>query len=250
MRNTYFQFKLFRVDQDLCALKVCTDACIQGAATGAWLRDHLKADRGASGLRVLDIGTGTGLLSLMIAQALPAAALDAVELDPHAAQQAGKNFSRSPWSGRLKLFEADIRNFAPERDYHAVICNPPFYENDLKSGDPGKDVAKHAVALNFTTLLEVFGHLVHREGYFSVMLPFARFQGWQVMARAAGFYPRYLLEVSQSPAHGSFRTIGIFQRGGEQSVDTERLCIVDAAGKYTPEARRLLGDYYLYFPGD
>lgn len=249
MGNTYFQFKQFRIDQDLCALKVCTDACIQGAATAAWLGEHLHADGSASGLRVLDIGAGTGLLSLMLAQMLPDAAVDAVELDPQAALQARENFSRSSWAGRMALIEADIRDFRTGHPYEVIICNPPFYENDLKSGDPGKDAAKHAVSLNHTALLEALGRLLKGDGVFSVMLPSGSFAGWIEKARTAGFYPRYLLDLRQSPAHRPFRTIGIFQRK-EGATRRQSFCVRDEGGKYTPEARQLLGDYYLYFPGD
>jgi len=249
MRNTYFQFQQFRVDQDRCALRVCTDACIQGAATGQWLREHLDMEPQKRGTRVLDIGTGTGLLSLMMAQVLPGALIEAVELDPDAAVQAGENFSRSPWAGRLKLIQTDIRDFLTTAPYDVIICNPPFYENDLRSGDISKDVAKHALALSFTALAEALDRLGASDGFFSVMLPYGRFQRWEQKALAAGFFPRYLLDVSQSPAHGIFRTIGIFGRGKGVAA-REHLVIRDAAGKYTSGVRRLLGDYYLYFPGD
>ena len=126
MGNQYFQFKRFTVQQAGSAMKVCTDACIQGAFTAAYIREQLP---GAS--PVLDIGAGTGLLSLMLAQS-GNGTIDAVELDAAAAQQAAENFAASPWSERLRVFHTDIAHFNPAQRYPFIITNPPFFDNDLQ----------------------------------------------------------------------------------------------------------------------
>ncbi|MEP7128610.1 MAG: methyltransferase, partial [Chitinophagales bacterium] len=137
MSNTYFQFKQFRIDQDQSAMKVATDACILGAATPA------PAD-GA----ILDIGTGTGLLSLMIAQKC-SGRIDAVELDEGSFHQATSNVQNSLWKDRINVIHSDVRTFHPNKKYDLIICNPPFFENHFKSPFLQKNKAKHAVQLSY-----------------------------------------------------------------------------------------------------
>lgn len=245
MPNPYFQFKQFRVDQDHCAMKVCTDACIQGAFTGGWLT------RGAGRVpkSVLDIGTGTGLLSLMLAQRLPDARFDAVELDDGAADQAVLNFRRSPWAGRFSVIHQDIRTFRPGRRYDFIISNPPFYEHDLKSGDSAKDRAMHASDLSHIALLEAIDHLLDEHGQMSVLLPDAKFDGWCAQASRFGLWPISVLRLRQVVRKSYFRVIGIFGREAVP-VDDREMAIREASGRYTFDMRQLLEDFYLYFPGE
>jgi len=250
MPNTYFQFKQFRVNQDRCALKVCTDACIQGAVTAKWLRNRLNSHDVKPAPRLLDIGTGTGLLSLMMAQAIPEGYVEGVEFDVDTALQAAENFCQSPWSDRLKSLAIDVRTFEPTSMYDYIISNPPFYEEDLKSTHPGKARAKHTISLSFDELLMSIDRLLHECGFFSIMLPASTFKRWRAMAKRNDFYPCYILEVGQSPAHNYFRTIGIFCRGEIAAPQKDRLFIKDIFGKYTLEMKDLLEDYYLYFPGN
>src|SRR5205085_2984467 len=119
--NSYFQFKQFRVQQEATAMKVSTDACIQGAWTP--IEPFVK--------NVLDIGTGTGLLSLMVAQRNNHILIDAIELDENAAQQATENIHASPWGDRINIVNGDIRNYTFNRQYDLIICNPPFFQNSL-----------------------------------------------------------------------------------------------------------------------
>src|SRR5688500_11779251 len=121
MANQYFQFKQFSIQQDRCAMKVSTDACIQGAWTP--IADNVKD--------VLDIGAGTGLLSLMLAQRNYDIRIDAVELDVEAAQQAKENVASSPWKDRVEVIQADVTQHSFTKLYDMVICNPPFFNNSL-----------------------------------------------------------------------------------------------------------------------
>src|SRR5262245_58656662 len=142
MPNSYFQFKQFVIHQEHCAMKVTTDGCL----FGAWVAAS-KAGNAAAGKHVLDIGTGTGLLSLMYAQKHPHAQIDAIEIDEAAAQQAADNFAASPWQKRLQLIHSDIKDYRPSHPYDTIISNPPFYENQLSSGNAKKNMAHHSSSI-------------------------------------------------------------------------------------------------------
>jgi tRNA1Val (adenine37-N6)-methyltransferase len=135
--NSYFQFKQFTVHQGDCAMKVTTDACIQGAWT------PVQKDE----VRILDIGAGTGLLSLMLAQKAPNAIVDAVELNEQAATQAGQNFAGSPWADRLNVICSDIQGYRATHKYDLIISNPPFFNNSLKGPEASRNNARHTTAL-------------------------------------------------------------------------------------------------------
>jgi Predicted O-methyltransferase len=220
-------------------MKVCTDACIQGAFTAAYLQAGGRPIQ-----RVLDIGTGTGLLSLMLAQQIPAA-ITAIELDAAAAAQAGANFSASPWSDRLTVTPSDIRDLPPAALYDFIITNPPFYEGSLKSSDEQRNAAMHATSLSYRELLQAIAAHLQQDGQFSVLLPYAAFQSFRELAAAAGFYPLQILEVKQSVRHDRFRAVGIFGRAMSQPLISS-LTIYEAGNVYTPAFIALLKPYYLY----
>lgn len=238
MANTYFRFKQFRIEQDRCALKVCTDACIFGAFTAS----RVAAD--SSIKKVLDIGTGTGLLSLMLAQECTKAEIHAVELDEAAAGQAAANFKQSPWPERLKILQGDVRTLPFPHLYDLVISNPPFYERDLKSGDPRKDQAKHAVTLSHEALLEAALQWLSPDGLFAVLLPYDRFAAFKALADQKGLYPAQLLEIKQTPRHAFFRTVALFS-SKQTPVHTEKLTIHGKENQYTEAFVGLLQPYYL-----
>lgn len=216
-------------------MKVCTDACIQGAYT---------AQYALSAKRILDIGAGTGLLSLMLAQELPLADITAVELDAAAAEQAAANIAASPWAERMRVLTADVREL-PAALYDFIITNPPFYEGDLKSSDKLRNQAMHATTLDYTSLLKVMADHLAVDGAFSVLLPFRFFADFVVLAAGVGFHAEHVLHVRQSVQHDYFRSVGIFSR---HSVVTnaEDMVIRDAANVYTPAFEALLKAYYLY----
>jgi tRNA1Val (adenine37-N6)-methyltransferase len=239
MPNNYFQFKQFTIQQDQCAMKVTTDGCLFGGYIAHTIVNcQLTIDN------CLDIGTGTGLLSLMFAQKLNTQ-IDAVEMDPAAYIQAKENFNQSPWNERLHIFNADILQFEANKKYDCIISNPPFFEDDLVSPDSNKNNAKHATALTLKEMIKVINHYLKEDGIFSVLLPYHREAYFEKEAAQLGFYLYEKLNVRQTPTHNFFRSILSFSRK-QSSVIINQLTIKGNDGTYTDDFTALLKDYYLY----
>ena len=234
MPNSYFQFKQFTVQQDKCAMKVCTDACLFGAMLPLEVQH-----------KVLDIGTGTGLLSLMYAQKNSAAIIDAVEIDGNAAIQAKENFEASPWADRLNIFNADVLNFKPGKEYDLIISNPPFFEDDLRSPDGSKNNAKHDTSLGLVKLLEIVEIHLAKEGLFAVLLPYHRVNYFIERANSSGLYLTQQILARQTTKHDHFRGILFFKRTKAPQQNAE-ITIKDSEGNYTTEFIAKLKDYYLH----
>lgn len=237
MSNTYFQFKQFIIHQERCAMKVCTDACL----FGAWLADSVGSqERGIES--ILDIGTGTGLLSMMLAQKT-AAHIDAIELDEHAAEQAAENFEASLWKDRMQVIRADARTVHLGRKYELIISNPPFFENDLKTVDTRRNLALHSKALNLEELLAVIKKHLADNGQFAVLLPYPRRELFTGLAIEAGYFPAEEVLVKQTPNHPFFRSILVFT--AEEVAKKSCSIVVQGENEYTPEFVYFLKDYYL-----
>jgi tRNA1Val (adenine37-N6)-methyltransferase len=159
-----FQFKKFTVQQDKTAMKVGTD----GVLLGAWapIDNHPNT--------ILDIGAGTGLIALMLAQRSNAQQIDALEIDEDAYEQATDNFENSPWNDRLFCFHAGLDEFVedPEDEYDLIVSNPPFYTEDYKSEDASRDLARFEEAMPFEELVEAADLLLSEKGVFAVIIPY------------------------------------------------------------------------------
>ena len=236
MPNPYFQFKQFTINQDNCAMKVCTDACI----LGAWF-----AAKTPSWSRVLDIGSGTGLLMLMLAQKHKGE-IEGIELDLGAYRQLQENIGQSPWTSMIKAFPGDVRAFSFSAKFDFIITNPPFYEGQLAAVTTADNLARHSKELTLTELLTAIDANLSREGSFGILLPFQRAAWFEQAAQATGFSVRERLLVRQTPRRDFFRSILHFSRRAERSVSTSELTIQDKAGMYTKDFIGLLKDYYLY----
>jgi len=235
MPNTYFRFKQFIIQQDRCTMKVCTDSCILGAWTVLRL-DGVK--------KILDIGTGTGLLPLMLAQKSEAR-LDTIESDPESAGQAAENIIQSPWPDRIRLIEGDVRRFSFEDDYDFIITNPPFYESGLRSPTVKKNRAKHDESLTLETLMTVIKSCLRTDGAFSILLPYQRTEYFEKLAGDNGFFVKEKLIICQTPRHAPFRSICIYGNKKPASLDVEELIIKDDHGLNSFEFNDLMKDYYL-----
>lgn len=236
MANGYFQFKQFTVNQDQCAMKVCTDACIFGAWFAAKTADYTT---------VLDIGAGTGLLSLMLAQKSNSE-IHGIELDLGAYKQLKENVQGSIWKDRLSVFPGDARSYSFPIKYDFIITNPPFFENDLASATEGEQLAKHSKQLTLEELIGVISRNLEPHGAFGILLPYHRWEYFHQLATANGFSLVENLLVKQTPKHDYFRSILHYSRLKDQFNPSFELTIRNADNEYTEEFTELLKDYYLY----
>jgi tRNA1Val (adenine37-N6)-methyltransferase len=238
-RNSYFRFKQFTVNQARCAMKVCTDACVFGAWAGTL---------GAK--RILDIGTGTGLLSLMAAQRNPRAQIDAVEIDADAAAQAQENARDSPFGERIDVFQTPVQDFIPPQRYNSILINPPFFQSDLRSPDARINQAHHAESLTFSELLTALARLLEAEGTWHVLLPPDESTVLINMAQAQGWEKEKELTLYHTFDRKPFRVMSTFKGtpARTQATVPEQLAIFEADGKtHTLAFRELLQEFYLNF---
>lgn len=238
MSNHYFRFKQFTVHQEHCAMKVCTDACLFGAWLGAVLtRKAITAHH------ALDIGTGTGLLSLMLAQQLPTTMIHAVEIDAGAVQQAVDNFKAAPWKDRLQVTHSAIQDFSSSVLYDLIFSNPPFFEQQLKSGNEKRNLALHSQELRLDELVPAAKNRLRTGGHLALLIPYYRHEYLIQLANANGFFLQEHVAVKQTPQHGCFRSMLLL---GSQPVEAlySELIIRDGS-RYTPDFSVLLEDFYL-----
>lgn len=238
MANTYFKFKQFTIQQEHCAMKVCTDACL----FGAWVANELTEIYQIN--NCLDIGTGTGLLSLLLAQKTNAF-IDAVEINKAAFEQAKENFNQSPWSEKLSAINMDITTFDTNKKYDCIISNPPFFEGDLKSSNSIKNAAKHDTTLTLQQLLNVIVKTLQQEGYFAILLPYHRADFFLEEAAKTGLYLTKKAMVKQTPANDYFRAMLLFTKQQQNTIN-ERIIIKNEANNYSETFTWLLKDYYLF----
>lgn len=240
MRNHYFQFKNFKIEQGKSGMKVCTDSCL----FGAWVADKIEK-RILNPDKIFDIGSGTGLLSLMVAQKF-AGMIDAIEINENSFLQTVENFMQSPWSNRLRAFHGDIIVWDSSEKYDFILSNPPFFENDLLSPDQGRSQTKHAATLTLEGLLESIKNRLEVGGHFALLLPFHRIQYVKKLAVEKKFYLQEELLIKQTPRHSYFRGILLFGSGPVSAVYDE-LTIKGNDDNYTAPFEHLLRDYYLNF---
>ena len=217
-------------------MKVCTDACILGAWFSAKIPQYST---------VLDIGSGTGLLMMMLAQRSQAE-IHGIEIDGAAYKQAKENTSQNAWHERMKIFPGDARSFRFPLQYDFIISNPPFFEDDLHSADEREQIAKHSKQLALDELIQVISNNLQPHGSFGILLPYHR---WEYFDKLAAHYHFSLTEkllVKQSPRHNWFRTILHYTRNHDQYAPTFNMTIQREDGAYTPEFVELMKDYYLY----
>jgi tRNA1Val (adenine37-N6)-methyltransferase len=238
MRNNWFRFKQFTVVQALSAMKVSTDACIQGA----WSAANLDL---AAGARVLDIGCGTGLLSLMLAQSAPNCIFDAIDTEASAIKEATENFSGSPWPDRLTAIHCSVQAYRPDKRYDCIICNPPFFHQHLQATEATRNKARHDIELNKNTLAQLSKNLLQKNGMVSVMYPAHEWEAWIQAATAADLHLMRRLDIFPSSKKSANRIVGIFSTASVTSIRYDELIIRDEQNQYSDAYKRMMYPYYL-----
>jgi tRNA1Val (adenine37-N6)-methyltransferase len=241
MANSFFQFKQFIIHQDRCGMKVTTDACLFGSL--------LPTSSGGEGeKKILEIGTGTGLLSLMYAQKNLSANIDAIEVDKEAYEQAKENFASSPWNNRINIIHGDVKTFPFEKNYDLIISNPPFYENELKSDNAKRNIALHNEGLLLEELLDTIKKNLKSDGRFYLLFPYKRNNEIDKLFTSKELAINHKAFVRQSTDHGYFRIIiaGTHQQEIETEFSTSEISIWNNEQQYTAEFIALLKDYYLH----
>lgn len=236
-----FTFKQFTVNQDRCAMKIGTDGVLLGAwASLAHLPDF-----------VLDIGAGTGVISLQLAQRDQHAQIEAVEIDDAAFEQCSENFEQSPWADRLFCYHASLQEFAQElieegeqHSYDLIISNPPFYTENYKTESKQRDIARFTDALPFEHLILCAAHLLSEKGRFCVVIPKKEEEQFVTLALKQHLHLLRKCDVrgtSGSPIKRVLIEFGFLQT----EPVSEELIIEESRHQYTPEYRKLVEDFYL-----
>ena len=233
-----FRFKQFSVDQTGCAMKINTDGVLLGAMAAA---EKPKS--------ILDIGTGTGVIALMLAQKYNGAKVDAVEIDADAALTAGKNFTGSKFADRLRLFSIGFEEFFAaytDRKYDLIVSNPPFYIDSLKSSGVKKSLAKHTDTDFFERLITNVATHLHTDGVCSLVLPLGLDEIINEYADENGLYALDRVLVRSYPASAPHRMIISLSLMDALFVEGE-LTIYQSKGVYSEQYRKLLQPYFLAF---
>ena len=245
MSSNTFHFKQFTINQDQCAMKIGTDAVLLGA--WANLEHHPNS--------VLDIGAGTGVIALMLAQRSNEETIDAIEIDENAYEQCVGNFENSPWSGRLFCYHASLEEFTDEIDYKydLIISNPPFYSPTLASPSLPKGenimsnsrkIARFYDALPFEHLVESVSKLLSDEGKFSVIIPFKEEENFIELASNINLFPNRITRVKGSPTSEIKRSLMEFSFN-KNDLKINELIIEVERHQYTQDYINLTKDFYL-----
>ncbi|RIA08485.1 tRNA1Val (adenine37-N6)-methyltransferase [Flavobacteriaceae bacterium MAR_2010_72] len=234
--NKPFKFKQFTVNQDRCAMKIGTD----GVLLGAWtpLEGQPKS--------ILDIGSGTGIIALMLAQRSNADLIDAIEFDADAYEQCVDNFEQSPWGDRLFCYHASLEEFTEEIDetYDLIVSNPPFYSEDFKPDHALRDLARFQDAMPFEHVLESVSKLLTRDGLFSVVIPFKEESRFIDLASKRNLFPNTILRVKGNPTSEVKRSLLSFSFT-KTGVEQSELTIETSRHQYTEEYIALTKAFYI-----
>lgn len=234
-----FQFKHFSIEQDRCAMKVGTD----GVLLGAW------ATLTNNPYSILDIGSGTGLIALMLAQRSNAEQIDALEIDENTYEQCVENFENSNWGDRLFCYHASFQEFVEEmhdeEQYDLIISNPPFYTSSYKSENEQRDLARFEDALPFEHLLQGSSLLLSEKGVFCVIIPFAAEEKFISIAIHFELFPSKITRVKGTPSTETKRSLIAFSKAKNNNPATDVLVIETSRHEYTQEYINLTKEFYL-----
>ena len=232
-----FAFKKFSVNQDKTAMKIGTD----GVLLGAWCPINKRPNS------ILDIGTGTGIIALMLAQRTEAQQIDALEIEENAYEQAVDNFENSPWSDRLFCFHAGLDEFVddPEDEYDLIVSNPPFYVEDYKTNDTHRDLARFQDAMPFEDLVAAVDLLLSENGIFAVIIPFKEEERFMDLCAKMELFPIKITRVKGAHNTPIVRSLMAFKRFELTTLTSDELVIEINRHEYTDAYIELTKDFYL-----
>ena len=237
MANSWFQFQQFRVQQDRCAMKISTDAVLLGSLA-----------QSPSPKQILDIGTGTGVIALMLAQRFPEAQVTALEIDPEAAAQATENFKESPFAYRMHLTPTALQDFSADVSFDLIVSNPPYFPDHLKSSDPKRNLALHTDGLPFETLLSQACQLLAPSGQFWVILPPRQMEDFCKLAEQVLLFPNSKIQIRDNDSKPVHREIVSFSKTKEFPSISTRVCsLKNKDGTYTKDYQQLIAGFLLGF---
>jgi tRNA1Val (adenine37-N6)-methyltransferase len=236
LMGSLFRFKRFEVDQQGCAMKINTD----GVLLGGVVLHTLPLD-------ILDIGTGTGVIAMMLAQRFDQAKVDAVEIDMSAAATAGKNFLHSPFAGRITIYPVSFEEFDTAAKYDLIVSNPPYFVNDLKNQEKRKEIARHTHEDFFDLLLRKAAKLLKDSGSLWLILPVKQAEKVVVNAVLYQLFPSKIIHIHSDAAKDAFRQIICLDFKNDRPLLQEHIYIYEAEGIYTDQYKKLLRDFFLAF---
>lgn len=218
-------------------MKVGTD----GVLLGAWTPVHYNPKS------ILDIGTGTGIIAIMLAQRTSSAKIDALEIDKDAYKQSVENFEKSPWKNRLFCFNISLDNFVKDtrEHYDLIVSNPPFYTENFRSQNKQRNMARFADAMPFSDLIDAVQFLLSENGVFSVIIPFKEENNFIYLAKQKKIYPRNITRVRGSINSEIKRSLLVFSKKTDDCFCTDELILETARNIYTPEFANLTKEFYL-----
>lgn len=231
-----FHFKEFSISQEVSSMKVGTDSVILGAWTPAYQPQ-----------RILDIGAGTGILSLMMAQRFPQALIHSIEIDAETAQECKQNITSSPWKGRITVFQTDIRDFSASNSYDLILSNPPFFSEDTHSPNQKRSLARASHSLPFAQLLNCVNKFLSPKGTFSVVIPYKEETSFLQEATYYSLYPLQKLYLKGTPSSPIKRSFLLLSHQQVTQILIKLLIVEKERHQYTEEYQELTKNFYLKF---
>lgn len=232
MPNTYFQFKQFTIHHDRCAMKVGTD----GVLVGSWA-SHPNPKQ------VLDIGTGSGLIALMLAQRFPKSKITGIEIDKEAANQASENIASSEFKNQISIKHLSLQEYQPTSEFDLIVCNPPFFKVTSKSQVPERNLARQLEKLDLSDIFSFSSRWLNADG--KLVLIFPSEHDLEELALQHGFYAHKKLVIKGNELAASKRVLWQFGRNAETTT-SEILILESARNQYTPAFKELINNFYLH----
>lgn len=233
MPQPYFAFKQFTIYHNHCAMKVNTDGCLLGAWASA-----------KNPKTILDIGSGSGVVGLMLAQRYPTAQAHLVEIEPGCASQCEENARKSPFTGRIKAYNTSIQAFTDDAKYDLIVSNPPYFENNTLSPDEKRKQARHHTSLTLTELIREAESRLSAVGIFSVILPISRKDDFLALANAKGLFLREEVALRSLPNKPISRFLLAIGRT-KTSLRSTEISIETSSGNYSETVQKWLAPFYL-----